>query len=364
MKRVRSSRRLAENSPQAGCDPLPWLPRKIGGVSSCALSALAALVLAPAAQAASDTWTGTTDATWATSTNWLGGTVPGTGDTATFNAGSSFTTIDLGAGVTIGSVLFDTSSAAAYTIGSGAVGSQTLTFGNAGAITVNAGVTTSQLFNSNLQLSNAAAATTTFTNNGSGTLTIAGNVVANGTGAATTIATSPLLTVTGSGNTTVSGAMSIATGAHQSLLKTGAGTLTLSNGSAWDGVGAIGYVPATQVGFATVVREGTLQLAGGTHSVTGELVIGGVVANGGAGQNAKVQVDSGALNVSTFLSVGRGNGIGTVSSDLVLNNSATVSTLNLSAGYNGGNTANKPKGSITLNNTSALTVTSVATGTM
>lgn len=320
-------------------------------------------MLAPAAQAASDTWTGTTDATWATSTNWLGGTVPGTGDTATFNAGSSFTTIDLGAGVTIGSVLFDTSSAAAYTIGSGAVGSQTLTFGNAGAITVNAGVTTSQLFNSNLQLSNAAAATTTFTNNGSGTLTIAGNVVANGTGAATTIATSPLLTVTGSGNTTVSGAMSIATGAHQSLLKTGAGTLTLSNGSAWDGVGAIGYVPATQVGFATVVREGTLQLAGGTHSVTGELVIGGVVANGGAGQNAKVQVDSGALNVSTFLSVGRGNGIGTVSSDLVLNNSATVSTLNLSAGYNGGNTANKPKGSITLNNTSALTVTSVATGT-
>ena len=363
MKRVRCSRRLVKNSAQAGCDPLPWLPRKIGGVSSCALSALAALVLTPAAQAASDTWTGTTDATWATSTNWLGGTVPGAGNTATFNAGSSFTTIDLGAGVTIGSVLFDTSSAAAYTIGSGAVGSQTLTLGNAGAITVNAGVTTSQLFNSKLQLSNAAAATTTFTNNGSGTLTIAGNVVANGTGAATTIATSPLLTVTGSGNTTVSGAMSIATGAHQSLLKTGAGTLTLSNGSAWDGVGAIGYVPATQVGFPMVVREGTLQLAGGTHSVTGELVIGGVVANGGAGQNAKVQVDSGALNVSTFLSVGRGNGIGAVSSDLVLNNSATVSTLNLSAGYNGGNTANKPKGSITLNNTSILTVTSVATGT-
>ncbi len=45
--------------------------------------------------------------------------------TATFNADSltvnNNTTIDLGGGVTLGALVFDTSSAAAYTIGSGAV---------------------------------------------------------------------------------------------------------------------------------------------------------------------------------------------------------------------------------------------------
>src|SRR5436305_540602 len=88
----------------------------------------AALLAATTAHAASDTWAGTTDSTWATSTNWLGGSVPGTGNTATFNtAGNGNTTIDLGAGVTLGSLVIDTSSAAAYVIGSGGAGIQTLT---------------------------------------------------------------------------------------------------------------------------------------------------------------------------------------------------------------------------------------------
>ncbi len=44
----------------------------------------------------------------------------GHGDTATFNgAGNSNLVINLNSGVTINTVIFDTSSAAAYTIGSG-----------------------------------------------------------------------------------------------------------------------------------------------------------------------------------------------------------------------------------------------------
>jgi fibronectin-binding autotransporter adhesin len=67
--------------------------------------------------AGSATWNGTTNSTWFTSTNRTAGGPPGTGNTATFsNAGNGNTTLDLGAGVTVNTVLFDTSSVAVYTI--------------------------------------------------------------------------------------------------------------------------------------------------------------------------------------------------------------------------------------------------------
>ena len=114
------------------------------------LFGLVSIVFCTNVHATSDIWDGSTDGTWSTSTNWATdpALVPGAGEIATFNgAGGGFTVIDLGAGVSIGSVIFDTASAAAYTLGSGAVGSQTLTLSNAGAITVNSGVTANQLFN-------------------------------------------------------------------------------------------------------------------------------------------------------------------------------------------------------------------------
>jgi autotransporter-associated beta strand protein len=326
--------------------------------TSALTAAIVVSFLAPTASAVSDTWSGTTDATWATSTNWLGGNVPGTGDTATFNdAGNGNTTIDLGGGVTIGTVLFDTASAAAYTVGSGAVGSQTLTLDNAGTITINSGVTTNQLFNSNVQLSNAANATATITNNGSGTLTIAGTLSANAASG------NGVLNVAGSGNTTITGAVTEVGAGNSALKKTGSGTLTLSNGSTFNGTGAsqprgAGTGGNSALTGPVIVQEGTLLLNGGTHTVTGEVVIGGIAANhGDAGQNAKIQVDAGAFNISSWLSVGRGNGTGTATSDLEINNAATVTAGNLSAGYNGGSALNTPKGTITLNGTSSLSIT-------
>lgn len=302
--------------------------------------------------AANDSWDGQTDGTWGIGSNWsLDTTPPGTGETATFDgAGNGNTTIDLGGGVVIGSVVFNTSSAAAYTIGSGGAGTQTLSFANAGALTINSGVATSQLVNANVQLNATTAASTTFTNNGTGTLTIAGSVNAN------VASDNGLLTVTGSGNTAISGAITKTGAGSHALLKTGSGTLTLSNGSVWSGAGALGHLPPISVGFPLVVREGNLKLAGGTHSVTGELVIGGAVTHGGAGQNAKLQVDAGSLAVSSWLSVGRGNGTGVATSDLELNNSATVTAADFSAGFNANNTANMPRGTITLNDSASLSV--------
>src|SRR5688500_5589634 len=112
-------------------------------------------------KATSDVWDGSTDGLWSTSTNWLTNPaiVPGTGDTATFNGpGNGFTTIDLGLGVTINRLVFDTATAAAFTIGAGAIGSQTLTLDNGGGIVVNATVTNNELINANVVLGNDGSA--------------------------------------------------------------------------------------------------------------------------------------------------------------------------------------------------------------
>lgn len=135
-----------------------------------------------------------------------------------------------------------------------------------------------------------------------------------------------------------------------SFTKLGAGALTLSGNATFGGTGASG--------FPFMIREGNLLFNNAsTKTVTGELVIGGVVANGGPGKNAMIMVDGSTLNITSWLSIGRGNGTGGVSSDLVLTNGAVVNTANMSCGYNGGDGSNLPKMSVTLYNNSSLVVT-------
>jgi autotransporter-associated beta strand protein len=331
---------------------LPSARRLTGGLA--ASFAGVALFSSPAS-AASDTWTGASDALWSNTGNWLGGSVPGTGDTATFNASSSFTTTDLGAGVTLGALVFDTSSAAAYTIGSGGAGVQTLTLGTTGnAITMNSTVAANQLINANLALTTTATPGTTSTyyavtnNSLTNTLTLAGGISASTAGV-------KVLNVTGSGNTAISGAITSGTG-NVSLFKTGAGTLTLSGGATWSGNG---IKDGANFSTSEVFREGTTILNGGTYNASGtEVTIGGVATNGGVGTNTTLQIENGTtLTNLNWLSVGRGNGTGTVSSDLILNGNAQItSAQNMSAGFNAGNTGNTPKGTITLNGTSSVAI--------
>ena len=306
------------------------------------------------ANAGSDIWDGSSDGVWATSANWLTdpAIVPGTGDTATFNGpGNGFTTLDLGTGVTISNVLFNAGSAG-YTIGSGGLGSQTLTLNRGGGITLNAGVGNNQLISALLSLSPDTNATTTIGNFSSSVLTLAGGISAIPTNG------NSLLSVTNSGDVAITGALTETGVGNLALLKAGSGRLIVSSNAVWSGSGALGRVPAASAGFPLVAREGTVSFSGGSNFVNGELVIGGVVADGGAGQNAKIIVDGSArLNIGSWLSVGRGNGVGGVTSELVTSNNAVVTTVNLSAGFNGGNAANLPKGVISLNDSSALNVT-------
>jgi MYXO-CTERM domain-containing protein len=325
------------------------LAKTLLGTSALAAAIVVSFV-APSASALSDTWTGTTDTAWATSTNWLGGNVPGTGDTATFNdAGNGNTTIDLGSGVTLGALVFDTSSTAAYTIGSGGAGSQTLTLGTVGnAITMNSTVANNELINANLALATTSTAATPSTyytvanNSATNTLTLAGGISASTAG-------NKVLAVNGSGNTTISGAISAGSGAVN-LVKLGTGTLTLSGGGALGG----NFITAYGGTNGSVLLGGTTKISTGTYTSAGEFVVGGVLTTGGAGVNTNFTMDGGSLAISSYLSLGRGNGVGAVSSDIVLNNAASVTASNFSAGFNNGSTSNLPKGTFTLNDTSSF----------
>jgi autotransporter-associated beta strand protein len=327
-------------------------------LGTSALTAVAVSFGIPSALAASDTWdNGGGDNLWQTVTNWASdATFPGTvgnvftsTDVATFSTTGAGGTIDLGGTLNVLNLTFGVSGgdAASFSI---ADATDTLNFTTAGGITINSGVTTAQTIGASgttINLSDAAAASTTFTNNGTGLLTIAGNI------AAQNVSGAGVLTVGGTGNTTITGTITEPGVGNNALKKIGSGTLTLTNGSAWSGAGAV----QTAFSGPFTVQEGTLLLNGGAHAVTGEAVIGGVVTHGGAGQNAKIQVDAGSLAISSWLSIGRGNGVGGASSDLELNNAAIVTSGDFSAGFNAGNAANLPKGTITLNDTSSLTVT-------
>ncbi|HEX5220564.1 MAG TPA: autotransporter-associated beta strand repeat-containing protein [Verrucomicrobiae bacterium] len=319
-----------------------------------AMAVCSALLASQATVSAdSDIWDGSTDGVWATSANWLTDplVVPGTGDTATFNGpGNGFTTIDLGAGVTISNLLFNAGSAG-YTIGSGGLGSQTLTLNREGGITLNPGVANNQLISALLSLSPETNASTTIGNFSSSVLTLAGGITAIPTNG------NSLLMITNSGDVVASGAITESGVGNLALLKAGSGRLIVSSDAVWSGTGALGRVPAGSAGFPFVAREGMVLLNGGSNFVGGELVIGGVVADGGPGQNAKLTVDNSSLGLSSWLSVGRGNGVGGVTSDLLLTNAAVVTAPNFSAGFDGGNAANRPKGSISLHNDSTFTIT-------
>ncbi|MBI3881682.1 MAG: autotransporter-associated beta strand repeat-containing protein, partial [Verrucomicrobia bacterium] len=220
---------------------------------------------APPLFAASATWNGDTlasDVYWSTLGNWGGAaSVPGTGDTATFdNAGNGYTTIDLGGGVTITVLSFDTASAAAYTIGAGAVGSQTLTLDNGGLITNASTVVNNQLINAAVVLGDATASTYTIGNASlSSVLTIAGGI-SGGTGGAAGLKT---LAVTGAGTTILSGIIANGGSLGLGITKDDTGTLTLSGANTFtNGV-------TLNAGTLNINKWAALGNGGGTFTING-----------------------------------------------------------------------------------------------
>jgi fibronectin-binding autotransporter adhesin len=273
-------------------------------------SALAALLGLHSAQAASATWQGTTDATWA-GANWSATPVPGTGETATFSGSAAtvnnLTTIDLGAGVIINTLLFDTSSAADYIIGSGAAGSQTLNINNSGAITMNSTVAANETINAAVTLGTAIAGTYTFTNNSTTNSLIFGSTVAGGT---VGTAAAKTLTVTGGGSTIFNGAIGNGGGGALSLVKSGAGTVTFGAANTYTG--------------STVLNGGTLSYTVDNLGI--RALNFGVLTTSGTGTN-----NVGSTTVSTIDAATTPSNL-TATSINVFTNSATANTINIGTG--------------------------------
>jgi autotransporter-associated beta strand protein len=274
-----------------------------------------------------ETWDGSAaNDNFTSNLNWLSGYAPGyTGDSITF-AGTARPTPSMDTNYSVSGVTFD-SSAGSFTIGTG----------NGSALTITANGVVNNSANPQTVNVPVVLNTAEIFNAATGNLTLGQSVNSGGN----------LITVTGTANTAIGGAVS----GSGSLFKQGGGSLTISANGAWAGAGA------SSGGFSgpLIAQAGTTTFNNASvNSVNGEMVIGGVVANGGAGNNAKVVVDGSALNVNSWFSVGRGNGVGGVSSDLVLTNSATVNAANMSCGYNGGNGANLPLTSVTLYNNSSV----------
>lgn len=284
-------------------------------------AAVAAVLAGHSAFATSDIWDGSTSALWSTNTNWLTdpAAVPGTGDTATFNATAvavnNFTTIDLTGGVTISTILFDTANAAAYTIGAGAVNSQTLSLNGGGAITMSSTVANNELFNAALVLG-VTATTQTFTLTNASTsnsLTVAGTITGfAGAGVRT-------LAVAGAGNTSLTGIIANGSTGTVGLSKSGNGTLTLSGANTFTGAvritaGTVNVTTATGLGAGTgstgqVVVSSGANLNFGTASLT--------IANNIAG--------AGTINANTL-------GAGSNSLGFTGNLSGFTGTLNIGTG--------------------------------
>lgn len=218
-----------------------------------------------AAQSASAAivWSGATDNIFATGTNWVGGIAPVSGDIAQFvDGGGILDTISLGAGATVNTLQFDTALAAAYTIGSGAVGSQTLTLNAGGAITMSSTVAANELVNANVILgTDASTAAYTFTNESTtNSLTFAGSV-SGGTGG---VAGTETLTVNGAGATNISGVIGNGGATAVALTKAGTGTLAVSGSNTYTGVttingGTLAANSATALGVG-----GNISFTGGT----------------------------------------------------------------------------------------------------
>ena len=154
--------------------------------------------------AATVTWDGSTDGTWATGANWVGDAAPAAADTAAFSdGGSGNTTIDLGGAQTINHLRFDNAATAAYTIG--VTGTDTLALQNGGGIDLTAANANDQLVDADITLGDGNANTINFDNDSINTLTIAGDID-TGTGGGTPGI--QILQISGTGLVDISGGIS------------------------------------------------------------------------------------------------------------------------------------------------------------
>lgn len=269
------------------------------------------MLLSHTTPAATVVWDGSTDPAWGTAANWTPGVIPGTGDTAVFsNAGDGNTVIDLGGGITLQALLFDTPWASSYVIGSGGAGSQVMTLENGGTITMNPSTINNQLIQAALVLgTDATAQTYTFTNSNTATLLNFAGPISGGIGGTAGIKT---LTLSGAGGGTISGGISNGGATALAITKSGAGTWVVSGANTHTGATTIS-TGVLRLANANAVQSSTL-----TNNVANGVAFGGGVLNynlgGLAGTGAFALTDVTGANVNVTVGA---NGANTTYSGLL-----------------------------------------------
>ena len=254
--------------------------RRIDVVLFAVIFVILAIVLSTSAQAGSNSWDGGgLNGAWSNAANWNGDTiVPGStsgvtsADTATFAVNvNRYVIVDAYRNVKF--LTFD-AGAGAFTFSSGQ-----LALTNAGAITINAGVSTTQTFNTPILLSSAHDSTASFINNST---TVGANLAIGSVAGQQGNNKTSTLTLGGSntGSNSVGPISDGSGGGNVGVAKSGTGTWILSGTSTYTG--------ATQVSGGTLLVNGSTASGsavvvnnGGTLGGTG--IVGGTVnvASGG-----------------------------------------------------------------------------------
>lgn len=243
----------------------------------------ASLCATASVHAASQTWDGDTDATWATAANWVAGAVPGivytanntnTTDIATFNGaitanGGSSSPVVTETNRMIGRILFDTANAGSYVIGAAST-PPTLTFGNnLTNLDVTAAVVNPQTINSPVALhlpssTNGFGSIQSNSTTTSATLNLVGGILNSPNSSRGTVWT---LGGTNTGENTISGPVTITNtgGQNSKLIKTGVGTWVLS--------GANNFAPAGGVQIDGGILAVANNTALGTHATANNIAV-------------------------------------------------------------------------------------------
>ena len=277
--------------------------------------ALGVLLCVQPIQASDGSWTGAQNTLWTNGANWSVSPYAGTaaGETATFiGSGNGNTVLDLTGLASILNLTFGTADAAAYTVGSGGAGNQTLVLENGSLMAFLSDLAAPQTFNAVLQLgTNVAAASYLITNLSPATVTFAGGikgapaggtagtktvylggdalvsgVIENGGASALSIyftrgaAETDVVTLTASntftGNINVRGGILVLK--NSAALGSGSKTVTIANNadgarpSIWlDGTDGDLDIPATVSWTTSNAKEGALVNVAGNNTVRGNI---------------------------------------------------------------------------------------------